>query len=107
MESVDEVLKKATKVIVDTSGKGVSSVVPYMPISEFKPRPAYAAPRRAARPVASGSGQMMSRAAARRRGAGRAGGFSPGAPRSTSWAKAEQALVVRLGAPIGVVASRA
>jgi membrane protease subunit HflK len=39
LESVDEILKKATKVIVDTSGKGVSSVVPYMPVSEFRPRP--------------------------------------------------------------------
>ena len=34
MESADEVLKKATKVIIDSSGKGVSSVVPYMPIAE-------------------------------------------------------------------------
>jgi membrane protease subunit HflK len=34
MESADEVLKKASKVIIDTSGKGVSSVVPYMSISE-------------------------------------------------------------------------
>ncbi len=39
LESIDEVLKKATKVIVDTSGKGVSSVVPYMPVSEFRARP--------------------------------------------------------------------
>jgi membrane protease subunit HflK len=38
LESVDEMLKKATKVIVDTSGRGVSSVVPYMPITEIKPR---------------------------------------------------------------------
>jgi membrane protease subunit HflK len=34
MESVDEMLKKATKVIIDTSGKGVAGVVPYMPLSE-------------------------------------------------------------------------
>ena len=34
MESTDEVLKKATKVIIDTSGKGVNGVVPYMPIAE-------------------------------------------------------------------------
>lgn len=34
MESADEVLKKSTKVIIDTSGKGVSGVVPYMPIAE-------------------------------------------------------------------------
>ena len=37
LESVDEVLKRASKVIVDTSGKGVSSVVPFMPVTEFKP----------------------------------------------------------------------
>ncbi len=36
LDSVDEVLKKASKVIVDTSGKGVSSVMPYLPVSEFK-----------------------------------------------------------------------
>jgi membrane protease subunit HflK len=45
LESVDEVLKKASKVIVDTSGKGVSSVVPYLPVTEFKPpAPPVAAP---------------------------------------------------------------
>ncbi len=47
LESVDQMLRRATKVIVDTSGKNVSSVVPYLPIGEFKndprPRP-YAAP---------------------------------------------------------------
>jgi membrane protease subunit HflK len=37
LESVDEVLKKATKVIVDTSGKGVASLVPYMPVTESRP----------------------------------------------------------------------
>ena len=37
LDSVDEVLKKASKVVVDTSGKGVASVVPYMPVTEFKP----------------------------------------------------------------------
>ncbi len=40
LDSVDEVLKKASKVIVDTSGKGVASVVPYLPVSEFKTPPA-------------------------------------------------------------------
>src|SRR5450830_380915 len=30
MESTDELLKKATRVIVDTTGKGASSVMPYM-----------------------------------------------------------------------------
>jgi membrane protease subunit HflK len=39
MESTDEVLKKATKVIIDTSGKGVNGIVPYMPIAE-KDKPA-------------------------------------------------------------------
>lgn len=43
LDSIDEVLKKASKVVVDTSGKGMSSVVPYMPVSEFKP-PAPVAP---------------------------------------------------------------
>jgi membrane protease subunit HflK len=36
LDSVDELLRKASKVIVDTSGKGVSSVVPYMPVTEYK-----------------------------------------------------------------------
>jgi membrane protease subunit HflK len=40
LESVDEVLKKATKVIIDTSGKGVSGVVPYMPLPGEKEKPA-------------------------------------------------------------------
>ncbi len=46
LDSVDEVLKKASKVVVDTSGKGVSGVVPYLPVTEFKapPQPAVATP---------------------------------------------------------------
>ncbi|HXZ16693.1 MAG TPA: FtsH protease activity modulator HflK [Roseiarcus sp.] len=43
LDSVDEVLKKASKVVVDTSGKGVSSVMPYLPVTEFK-APSAAAP---------------------------------------------------------------
>jgi len=39
LDSVDEMLHKATKVILDTSGKGVSSVVPYMPVTETRARP--------------------------------------------------------------------
>ena len=39
LDSVDEVLRKASKVIVDTSGKGVSGVVPYMPLTDGRPRP--------------------------------------------------------------------
>jgi membrane protease subunit HflK len=34
LESVDEMLKKATKVIIDTSGKGITGIVPYMPLAE-------------------------------------------------------------------------
>jgi membrane protease subunit HflK len=37
-ESIDEVLRKAAKVIVDSSGKGVSEVVPYLPVTELKPK---------------------------------------------------------------------
>ena len=44
LDSVDEVLRKASKVIVDTSGKGVSSVVPFMPVTEIKPPPVSVAP---------------------------------------------------------------
>ena len=33
LESMDEVLKKASKVIIDSSGKGMSGVVPYLPLS--------------------------------------------------------------------------
>ncbi len=44
LDSVDEVLKKASKVIIDTSGKGVSSVMPYLPVTEFKPPAATPAP---------------------------------------------------------------
>lgn len=39
MESVDEVLKKSTRVIVDSSGKGVSGMVPYLPMPEAKDKP--------------------------------------------------------------------
>jgi membrane protease subunit HflK len=31
---VDEVLKRAAKVIIDTSGKGVTGIVPYMPLTD-------------------------------------------------------------------------
>ncbi|HJU49837.1 MAG TPA: FtsH protease activity modulator HflK [Pseudogulbenkiania sp.] len=34
LESMDEVLKKAGKVIIDSSGKGVSGVVPYMQLQD-------------------------------------------------------------------------
>jgi membrane protease subunit HflK len=35
-DSVDEVLRKASRVIVDASGKGVSSLVPYLPMPDLK-----------------------------------------------------------------------
>ncbi len=36
LESVDAVLRKATKVVLDSSGKGVSQIVPYMALTETK-----------------------------------------------------------------------
>jgi modulator of FtsH protease HflK len=36
MDSVDELLRKSSKVIVDASGRGVSSIVPYLPMSDMK-----------------------------------------------------------------------
>ena len=61
LDSVDEVLKQASKVIVDTSGKGVSSVMPYMPVTEFKPPAAAAAGSCGAGRSSAGSGEMRSR----------------------------------------------
>ena len=49
LDSLDEVLKKSTKVIVNSSGKGVSGVVPYMPLSELRPQPSAPAPAGGAR----------------------------------------------------------
>jgi len=40
---MDEVLKKASRVIIDSSGKGMSGVVPYMSIQDQKDKPAAAA----------------------------------------------------------------
>ncbi|MEX8493218.1 FtsH protease activity modulator HflK [Sphaerotilus sp.] len=34
LESVDDVLRHATKVIIDSSGKGVSGIVPYLPMTD-------------------------------------------------------------------------
>lgn len=39
LESMDAVLKKATKVVVDSSGKGMSGVVPYMSLPDVKEKP--------------------------------------------------------------------
>ena len=45
MDSVDELLTKSSKVIVDASGRGMSSIVPYLPMSDVKTlAPALAAP---------------------------------------------------------------
>ena len=40
MDSMDQLLKKSGKVIIDSSGKGLSGVVPYMPLSETRDKPA-------------------------------------------------------------------
>ncbi|HXY05546.1 MAG TPA: FtsH protease activity modulator HflK [Burkholderiaceae bacterium] len=40
LDSMDQLLKKSGKVIIDSSGKGVAGVVPYMPITETRERPA-------------------------------------------------------------------
>jgi len=57
LDSVDEVLKKSSKVIVDTSGKGVSSVMPYLPVTEFK-TPSMPAPSSSATPAAPTPGAV-------------------------------------------------
>ena len=49
MDSMDQLLKKSGKVIIDSSGKGLSSVVPYMPLSESRDKGAVAAPAGAPR----------------------------------------------------------
>ncbi len=48
LDSMDQVLKKSGKVIIDSSGKGLSGVVPYMPLAEGKDKSA-AAPAGAAK----------------------------------------------------------
>jgi membrane protease subunit HflK len=40
LDSMDQLIRKSGKVIVDSSGKGMSGVVPYMPLSEGKDKPA-------------------------------------------------------------------
>lgn len=45
LDSMDQVLRRASRVVVDASGKGVSSVVPYLPLGDQTWRnPAEAAP---------------------------------------------------------------
>jgi modulator of FtsH protease HflK len=36
-ESIDEVLRKANRIIIDSSGKTVSGLVPYLPLNDLKP----------------------------------------------------------------------
>ncbi|MDR3494105.1 MAG: FtsH protease activity modulator HflK [Ancalomicrobiaceae bacterium] len=45
LDAVDEVLKRASKVIVDSSGKGLSSVLPVLPIDPLKGLPSAQSPR--------------------------------------------------------------
>ncbi|SPJ18277.1 Membrane protease subunit stomatin/prohibitin-like protein [Burkholderiales bacterium] len=44
LDSMDQLLKKSGKVIIDSSGKGLSGVVPYLPLSETRDRSATQAP---------------------------------------------------------------
>jgi membrane protease subunit HflK len=44
LDSMDQLLKKSSKVIVDSSGKGMAGVVPYLPLSEGKEKAAPPAP---------------------------------------------------------------
>ncbi len=39
LESMDEILKRSNKVVVDVSGKGLGAVVPYMPLGEPGAKP--------------------------------------------------------------------
>jgi modulator of FtsH protease HflC len=80
-------------VIVDSSGKGLAGVVPYMPLSEGKDKAA-AAP-------GAGSDAMSARRIAL--GAARAGTGGAGAALALHGGTTEQALVVRLGKPVDVV----
>jgi membrane protease subunit HflK len=43
MDSMDQLLKKSGKVIIDSSGKGLSGIVPYMPLAETRDKAAPAA----------------------------------------------------------------
>ena len=96
MDSVDELLKKSSKVIVDASGRGVSSIVPYLPMSEMTPlAPAPATP-------AAGSGEVKSRALLIALGFA-ALALTVAASSIYVINEGEQGLVVRLGAPVGVV----
>jgi membrane protease subunit HflK len=40
LESMDAILRKSSRVILDSSGKGAGPLAPYLPLSEIKPPPA-------------------------------------------------------------------
>ena len=40
LESIDAILRKSSRVILDSSGKGAAPLAPYLPLSELKPAPA-------------------------------------------------------------------
>jgi len=40
LDSMDQLLRKSGKVIIDSSGKGLQGVVPYMPLSDTRDKPA-------------------------------------------------------------------
>jgi membrane protease subunit HflK len=49
LDSMDQLLKKSGKVIIDSSGKGLAGIVPYMPLAESRDKSAPAAPAGAPR----------------------------------------------------------
>jgi len=48
LDSMDQLLKKSGKVIIDSSGKGVGGILPYLPLSEGREKPGAQAPAGAA-----------------------------------------------------------
>jgi membrane protease subunit HflK len=39
LESIDEVLRHTSRVVIDSSGKGMSNIMPYLPLTDAKPAP--------------------------------------------------------------------
>ena len=99
LDSVDEVLKKASKVIVDTSGKGVSSVMPYLPVQRVQ-----AADRRSADRRCAGDRDRERQVRSPWLAAAAALALALILLISSIYVinEGEQALVVRLGAPVAV-----
>jgi membrane protease subunit HflK len=52
LDSMDELLRHASRVVIDASGKGLSGIVPYMPLGEPPPSRAAGAPHPIAPPAA-------------------------------------------------------